>query len=267
MNASGAKRAVRDYWNGEPCGTRGMEVTERRAYFAEMERIRYELEPYIPPFARFEEGKGKKVLEIGVGAGQDFTRWVRAGADAIGIDYTPNAVALTKEALAVEGLSATVWEADAENLPFRDRTFDLVWSWGVLHHTPQTREAIGEVLRVLKDGGTARVMIYAAYSWVTLSVWLLHGLRRFRGVRWASANHLESPGTKVYTTKETRDLFRNFSRVSIRRQLVHGDLLEIVPAERYRHGLARVLWRLYPRWFIRLTGNMLGTGLLIEATK
>lgn len=113
-------------------------------------------------------------------------------------------------------------------------------------------------------------MIYAAYSWVTLTVWVMDCLLRgrfWRGVRWASYQYLESPGTKVYTIRETRQLFQRFSSVTIRRQLAHGDLLLVAPSRRYQGKLAQALWRLYPRWLVRLMGNSLGTSLLIEATK
>jgi hypothetical protein len=91
------KEQIRQYWEAEPCGTRGVSADERRQFFAQIERERYEWEPYIPRYARFERGRGKKLLEIGVGAGTDFTNWVRNGAIATGIDLTERGVSLTKE--------------------------------------------------------------------------------------------------------------------------------------------------------------------------
>src|SRR5919108_350072 len=71
------KEVIRQYWETEPCGTRGVPSADRRRFFNQIERERYQWEPYIPPFARFPEGRGKTLLEIGVGAGTDFTNWVR----------------------------------------------------------------------------------------------------------------------------------------------------------------------------------------------
>lgn len=264
------KEAVRRHWQASPCGTRELPADDRRRFFAELERERYALEPHIHPFARFEEGRGRDVLEVGVGAGTDFVQWVRAGARATGVDLTPAGVALTEERLALEGLKARVLVADAERLPFADASFDIVYSYGVLHHSPNTEAAVREVHRVLRPGGVARVMIYHEPSWVGLMLWGVHCLakgRPWKSPRWAVYNYLESPGTKVYTVAAARRLFSAFSRVEARPKLSHGDLLQMRPSEKYRGRLHRLAFRLYPRPLIRLTGDALGTYLLIEAIK
>jgi SAM-dependent methyltransferase len=264
------KEAVREHWDRQPCGTRDLPSTDRRAFFAELERERYALEPYIPPFAKFHEGAGKRVLEIGIGAGTDFVNWVRHGAIATGVDLTERGVSLTKERLALEGLDAEVRVADAEALPFPPDSFDLVYSWGVLHHSPDTERAVTEVHRVAKPGGRVRVMIYHSRSWVALTLWMLHCLlkgRLWKSPRWAIYHHLESPGTKAYTVREAARLFRRFRAVTVRTQLGHGDLLLMRPADRYRSLPHRLLWKLYPRWLVRRLGNRFGTAMLIEAVK
>ncbi len=269
-DAEALKDAVRRHWQAEPCGTRGASPAERRAFFDEIERDRYAWEPYIKPFARFERGRGLKVLEVGVGAGTDFVNWVRQGAIATGVDLTPEGVALTRERLALEGLTADVHVADAENLPFPDATFDLVYSYGVLHHSPDTRRAVREVHRVLKPGGTALIMVYHHPSWVGLMLWGLHYAVRLRpwvSPRQAVFEHLESPGTKAYTVAEAKDLVAMFDRSDVRPQLAHGDLLLMPPAAKYRRWHHKLAWKLYPRWAVRLLGDRLGTGLLIEAVK
>jgi ubiquinone/menaquinone biosynthesis C-methylase UbiE len=264
------KAQVRAHWEAQPCGTRQLPGDDRRRFFAELERERAEWEPYIPHFARFERGAGKRVLEVGVGAGTDFVNWVRHGARATGLDLTEHGVALTRERLGLDGLCADLHVADAERLPFRDGSFDLVYSWGVLHHTPNTAGAIEEVRRVLKPGGVALVMIYHVRSWVALTLWLIHcagRLRPWRSPRWAIYRYLESPGTKAYTVREARRLFSRFSRAEIRTQLGHGDLLRMRPSEKYQSRLHRLLWQLYPRWLVRRTGNRFGLAMLIEAVK
>ncbi len=269
-DAEALKDAVRRHWQAEPCGTRGASPAERRAFFDEIERDRYAWEPYIKPFARFERGRGLKVLEVGVGAGTDFINWVRNGAVATGVDLTPEGVALTRERLALEGLTAEVQVADAENLPFPDASFDLVYSYGVLHHSPDTRRAVREVHRVLKPGGTALIMVYHHPSWVGLMLWGLHYAVRLRpwvSPRQAVFEHLESPGTKAYTVAEAKDLVGMFDRSDVRPQLAHGDLLLMPPAAKYRRWHHKLAWKLYPRWAVRLLGDRLGTGLLIEAVK
>jgi len=264
------KSAVRAHWQSEPCGTRNIGAEDRQAFFNRIEQERYTLEPYIPPFARFEEGRGKKVLEVGVGAGTDFVNWVRHGAQATGVDLTEQGVQLTRERLGLEGLAADVQVGDAENLCFADNSFDLIYSYGVLHHSPNTAQAVREVYRVLKPGGRARVMIYHAHGCVGFMLWGVHCLARLRpwkGPRWAMYNYLESPGTKAYTKAEARELFSCFSRIEVRTQLGHGDLLTMGPYQKHRKWYHRLVWALYPRWAIRLIGDRLGTGLLIEAVK
>jgi ubiquinone/menaquinone biosynthesis C-methylase UbiE len=264
------KEGVRRHWDAQPCGTRDIPKGDRVNFFRELERERYSWEPYIPGFARFARGRNRDVLEVGVGAGTDFVNWVREGARATGVDLTSRGVELTRERLDLEGLHADVRVADAEQLPFADDSFDLVYSYGVLHHSPDTRRAIGEVRRVLRPGGTALVMIYHVPSWVGFMLWALHcaaKLRPWRSPRWAIYHHLESPGTKAYSKREARRLFGDFRDVRVWTQLSHGDLLLMRPGEKYESALHRVMWRLYPRWIVRLTGNTFGTNLFIEAVK
>jgi ubiquinone/menaquinone biosynthesis C-methylase UbiE len=264
------KSSVSAHWEEQPCGTRDLRADDRRAFFAQLEEERYQVEPYLRSFARFEEGRGQRLLEIGVGAGTDFINWVRNGAVATGVDLTEHGVRLTQERLQLEGLMAEVRVADAEQLPFEDQTFDLIYSYGVLHHSPDTQRAIREVHRVLKPGGRARVMIYHVPSWTGFMLWGIHCLARlkpWKSPRWAIYHHLESPGTKAYTMAEARLLFADFSEVRLRAQLGNGDLLLMRPNQKYQGWPYRLAWELYPRWLIKLMGNRFGLFLFIEAVK
>ena len=248
-----------------------MSAEDRKRFFDQIEKERYEWEPYIPQYARFERARGKKLLEIGVGAGTDFINWVRHGAVATGVDLTERGVSLTRERLALEGLSADVRQADAENLPFADETFDIVYSNGVLHVPPDPASAIAEAHRVLKKGGTFVGLIYNPNSWVGFMLWGVHCLakgRPWKSPRWAIYQYLESPGTNSYTVKETRALFAQFTHIGVRTQLGHGDLLLMRPGEKYQgNPVYRLLWSLWPRWLIRRLGNRFGMAVIIEAVK
>ena len=205
------KTRVQDFWEAEPCGAAHGEAPEGSPeFFANVERTRNELEPFIPEYADFAGSRGKRVLEIGVGVGTDFIRFVRAGAIATGVDLTDHAVALVRRRVELEGLEAEVVQADAENLPFEDGAFDRVYSWGVLHHTPDSERAFREALRVLAPGGEACIMLYSRHSWVSYGLWAKHGLLKGRPQRSLAdvlAHHMESEGTKGYTTRELRRLF------------------------------------------------------------
>jgi SAM-dependent methyltransferase len=234
------KGAVRDYWNAAPCGS-SLATAEpgSKEFFKQVEEARYRLEPFIPCFAQFERWRGKRVLEVGVGLGTDFVRFGRAGAKLSGVDLTEASIDLVRRRLDLEGLRANLQVADAEALPFADESFDLVYSWGVLHHTPDPEKALSEVRRVLGPRREARVMLYSRRSWVALGVRLRYAVLLGRPWRQSAsllAEHVESPGTKAYTQPELERLFSAFNRVSYTRFLtpydrrVGGPLVDLLGA-------------------------------------
>lgn len=263
-------RSVRDFWNKAGCGERLLLPSLDRAGFDDQASARYRLEPYIEPFADFKGWQGRKVLEIGVGLGADHQRFVAAGADTCGIDLSPRAVAICGLRLKSFGLQSDLRIGNAEQLSFRHEMFDLVWSWGVIHHSPNPAAAIREIHRVLKPGGTAKIMIYHTWSMVGLMLWTRYGL--LRGRPWTSmrdiyAHHLESPGTKAYTVAQARKLFDEFTDVRIDTVLTHGDLLTSSAGQRHRGALLTIAKRVWPRRLIsRLLPNS-GLFMLIEAKK
>ena len=209
--SSELKARVRDHWNAESCGESYAATSGGALDLSKQARERYAIEPYILPFAKFEEGVGRNVLEIGIGMGADHALWARSRPRQLcGVDLTSRAVEVTAERLAAEGLSSQLREADAEALPFCEGSFDIVYSWGVLHHSPNTPECIREVFRVLRPGGVARVMIYHTWSLVGLMLWTRYALlagRPGRSLRDIYFHHLESPGTKAYTVESARCMF------------------------------------------------------------
>ncbi len=267
--AAPLKEQVKAFWEANPCDVKEAEPALDEAYFQTFAQQRYASHPYIAAFADFEASAGQRVLEVGIGVGTDFCQWAAAGAKAVGVDLTTQAVQLTTQHLRALALSADVHLADCEDLPFADHSFDVVYSFGVLHHTPNTERAIGEVLRVLKPGGRIRIMLYHKRSWVTLKVYLLHGLLALRP--WASldrllADHMESRGTKAYTVAEVQAMFAGFEGVSVQPTLTCYDTwrgYETSPRGRW------LTWarRLWPAWLVRQCGDRFGWNLLISGTK
>jgi ubiquinone/menaquinone biosynthesis C-methylase UbiE len=163
---SNLKERVRAFWQANPCGTKFSDAEPgSRLFYERVEAHRYAKEWHIPDAAGFAKSTGLKVLEIGCGLGTDGAQFAKAGADYTGIDLTEAAVDLARKRFELFGLGGSFRVSDAESLDFPSDTFDLVYSHGVLHHTPDTARAIREVHRVLKPGGRAVVMLYHRNSY------------------------------------------------------------------------------------------------------
>ena len=233
------KDDVKAFWEKASCGE-ALYLSEVSADgFQEQMEHRYKLEPYIIDFAEFGSAKGKKVLEIGVGLGADHQMFAESGADLYGIDLTARAVDFVNKRLELFGLHSNIKVGDAEALSFNDNTFDLVYSWGVIHHSPNTKQAAREILRVLRPGGRFKVMVYHKYSFVGYMLWLRYALLKLRP--WISlddiyAQYLESPGTKAYSVSDGIMLFDGASQISCKTILTHGDLLASNVGQRHRGG-------------------------------
>ena len=264
------KEGVREFWNANSCGEEAyLKVKDKPGYVIQAS-TRYALEPYILDFAGFKDVRDLKVLEIGVGLGADHQQFAEVGADLWGIDLTERAIEHTRQRFEAFGLSSRLSVGDAENLDFTDESFDHVYSWGVLHHTPDTPKAIAEVLRVLKRGGSGSVMIYHKWSMVGLMLWVRYALLRFRPwltLEYIYSHYLESPGTKAYSVDEAKLLFSAFSEVSIKTLLTHGDLLESSAGQRHQGFLLLLARRAWPRSLIRRFLPNAGLFMLIKVRK
>jgi SAM-dependent methyltransferase len=259
-----SKTAVADFWNGEPCGTRYL---GEKSEFEAHSRARYQLEPHIFNFAGFESARGLPVLEIGVGIGADYVQWLKAGAIATGVDLSPVSLERAQRRCKLAGVVPDLRLADAESLPFTSNTFDVVYSYGVMHHSSDTAKCLNEGWRVLKPGGEARIMLYHHVSLTGIMLWLRFGLWRGQSIRQCVYQNLESPGTKTFTRSEVFGLMRDFENVSIDQVFSPGDLLLHEPSSRFSGGAYRVLRKLFPRALVRRITKRWGLFLLIKARK
>ncbi|MSR69383.1 MAG: class I SAM-dependent methyltransferase [Phycisphaerales bacterium] len=264
------KQQVFEFWNQASCGEDLYLATTSKAGYAEHAKRRYELEPYIVDFAQFSETKGARVLEIGVGLGADHQRFAKAGAILSGIDLTERAITHARRRLLAFNLLSDLAVGDAENMTFENDYFDVVYSWGVLHHSPNTAKAISEVFRVLKPSGTAKIMVYSTFSMVGLMLWFRYALLRgrpFTSLSTIYSKYLESPGTKTYTLTEAGALMKEYTDVKLWTVMTHGDLLDSEAGQRHGGPLLTIARRVWPRWFIRKFLPRSGLFLLIEARK
>jgi len=234
------KLRAREQWGQDPCGA----VYDRehelgtRAFFDEVERYRYkEYAPWMPRVMEFEKFRGARLLEVGCGMGTDLLQFARGGAYCTGVDLTPRSIEITRHRFKLYGADGNFMISDGERLPFRSESFDVVYSNGVLHHTPDTAGSIREVHRVLRPGGVAKIMLYHRNS---LNYWLEIVLRRgvlgLEFLRGRSAEEIMSrviefsdhdarPLVKVYSRKEVRELFGMFKDVRVDvEQLLRSEL-------------------------------------------
>ena len=232
MNTQKLKKEVFSYWNQASCGTEYTDKTKfSKAYFEEIEQLRYTVEPEIFSFAQFSRYKDKKILEVGIGAGTDFLQWVRSGAYAYGIDLTDEAIQNVSERLSLYHLQAReIQVADAEAIPYEDNYFDLVYSWGVIHHSPDTEKCLKEIIRVTRPGGTIKIMVYNRHSLFACYRYVLAALLKgkpFQSLKTILYNYQESIGTKAYTIREIRKMVALYPVhiINIKATVTQHDLL------------------------------------------
>lgn len=273
------QKQVTNYWESEVCGTRfASKNLDDIAYAEKISAARYQCEPFIPKFAGFSiNNSNKKILEIGVGAGNDFIEWLRSGAECYGIDITDAAVQeATKNVSAIlkyRRAIINIEKASAAQLPFEDDTFDIVYSYGVLHHAPFTMKCLSEAIRVLKPGGQLKIMVYSTFSSTGIMLWIVHGLLKlqpFLTQEHIIFRRLESPGTKSYSKYELRKILEGFGlhSIELKKYAGSGDLLLMPPSAKYQDNcLYSAAQLLFPRNIIRRFQNVLGLALTAVATK
>jgi SAM-dependent methyltransferase len=164
---------VRSYWDRRPCNVRHSEAeVGTRAYFDEVEARKYFVEPHIPGFASFAAWTGRQVLEIGCGIGTDAVNFARHGARYTGVELSEVSLGLARRRFEVFDLSGNFLCHDAEELHrvLPHGRFDLVYSFGVIHHTPNPRAIIESARRLVTPDGELRIMVYARHSWKAIMI-------------------------------------------------------------------------------------------------
>ncbi len=242
---------VKGFWNANPCQSDLSSEQDRRRYFEDIARKRYEgREWHVPIVAKFPAFHGKDVLEIGCSIATDGLEFARNGARYVGVDLTPKSIELAKERFNLFGVPGQFEVADAEKeLPFPDDSFDHIYSFGVIHHSPVPERIVREIYRVLRPGGTLTVMLYnrssvnyyieimflrKIFRWCLLPAFMPGLLAAVTGFdRWKLEGHREMlkkkitkeqwismntdgpfcPLARVYDRREAAVLFKDYENV------------------------------------------------------
>mgnify|MGYP006295916909 CR=1 FL=1 len=213
-------QAVRDFWNQHPlCSHLIDSPPGTEDFFREFDQMRASIEPdaFVEQMLAPSKTSGKRVLDVGCGNGYMLAKFARSGTKSFGIDLTAKALDITKQRMELSGLSVRLAQADAAALPFADSSFDMVYSLGVLHHSPDTEKSFREIHRVLRPGGKIVVMLYNKNSvFFRLRIPAMKFFNpEFRG--WSIqeiCNYLDGPGNplgKFYSRSDVTAILEGFS--------------------------------------------------------
>lgn len=247
---------VKQFWDNRPCNIRHSAAEfGTQQYFDEVEQRKYFVEPHIPAFADFAAWKDKEVLEIGCGIGTDSINFARAGAKLTALELSEKSLEITKKRFEVYGLKADFVFGDTEHLSsyFPDKKFDLVYSFGVIHHTPDPEAAIKEIEKVIKPGGELRLMLYSKYSTKNLMINL--------GLAQPEAQS-GCPIAFTYSENDIIKLLSSFHVYSCQKD--HIFPYEIEEYMQYKY-VKKIPWNIMPDSLFRLCEKCLGWHLLIKA--
>lgn len=215
MSNSELLEQIRTYWNNRPCNIRhSQSPIGTKEYFDEVEARRYANEPHNYTFPEFERWRGKRVLEVGCGIGTDAVNFARAGAIYTGVDLSEESVKLCKQRFKVFGLDGEIFTANAEELDAvfdpHDK-FDLIYSFGVIHHAPRPDRVVANFPRLLAEGGEIRAMLYAKNSWKNILI----------DAGWDQPEAQDNcPQAMTYTKQEARELFKEFDNVHVEQDFI-----------------------------------------------
>jgi SAM-dependent methyltransferase len=197
---------VRDYWNVH---IHDLEITSHPVgspgFFADLDEYHFDKLHHLVRLVDFNGYAGKRVLEVGCGAGTDLVRFARGGAEVTGVDVAESAIALARKNFEIQGLKADLRVENGEALPFPDDHFDFVYAHGVVQYTADDQRLVDECRRVLKPGGQVLFQVYNRISW-------LNALSKLMKV---GLEHKGAPVLKKYSWGEFARLLRGFREVTI----------------------------------------------------
>ncbi len=265
---------VRRYWDDRPCNVRHSALPiGSREYFDEVEARKYFVEPHIPGFAEFDRWKGKRVLEIGCGIGTDTVNFARAGAEVVACDLSVESIKIARQRAEAFGLSELITFVNTnaeqmEEVP-ADPPFDLVYSFGVIHHTPKPQLVLESARRRVSVGGKLKVMVYNRHSWKVAGIVIGHGKGRFWRADELIAEQSEAqtgcPVTFTYTKGTVSDLIEPAGFRVDDIGIDHIFPYRVKDYVEYRYE-KRFPFRVMPGSMMRKLETSVGWHLMVDAT-
>lgn len=263
---------VKTFWNKRPCNIKhSKKLLGSREYFDEVEKRKYFVEPHIPNFAEFEKWKGKRVLEIGCGIGTEAINFARNGAILTVIELSNESLNLTKKRFEVYGLQANFILGNAENLDkliSETKKFDLIWSFGVIHHSPHPKVILEKCKKFLKDTGELRMMVYSKISYKLFYIMRETGIWDFSYLDKLISTYSEAqtgcPITYSYTLEGAKKLFSDYTILDIKK--THIFSWDIPSYINYKYKKEACFKNISDNFFKELESE-LGWHILIKAKK
>lgn len=250
---------VREFWDARPCNVRHSSKPQgTREYFDEVEQKKFTAEPHIPAFCEFDRWQGRRVLEIGSGIGTMAINFARAGADYTGVELSAESLALTQQRFEVYGHRGRFYQGNAEHLTdfVPVEPYDLVFTWGVIHHTPNPAQILAEAQNYMKSGTCFKVMVYAHDSWKNYMIQAGHDQPEAQ---------YGCPIAYTYTKQELIDMIGpGFRVISVEQDHIFPFQIEPYKQGRY---LKQPWFESMPPEIFRVLEQRLGWHLMITAEK
>jgi ubiquinone/menaquinone biosynthesis C-methylase UbiE len=262
---------VKEYWDRRPCNIRHSNAPVGTAqFFCDVEAKKYYVEGHIFDFADFKKWKGKKILEIGCGLGTETINFARAGAQVTAVDMSDESLEIAKKRAKVFGLDKriTFYQGNAEKLDeiIPTQKFDMVWSFGVVHHTPNPENVIKCIKEFMSPSTELRMMVYNKWSWKVFWILVKYGKGRFWDIDKYVAQNSEaqfgSPVTYTYSKQSVKKLLEGFNIEEIK--IEHIFPYKIPEYKKHKYVF---VWyfRCLPTWLFKWLEKRLGWHMCVKA--